>query len=116
MRWLFLTSLAPIRRGDVDDRVLPEAILPLLEALAASEDVRPILHRRFDMPRWLASHGITSASISEPAKTVGEPCLQPLFMVRQPGCLMAQIWMQGIPQWRKVPCFLAVARLPEPQN
>ena len=72
-RRFFLTLSFVSFRGDVDDRVLPEAILPLLEALAASEDVRPILHRRFDMPRWLASHGITSASVSEPAKTVGEP-------------------------------------------
>lgn len=55
-------------RGDVDDRVLPEAILPLLEQLAASEDVRPLLHRRFDMPRWLASHGITTVSVSQPPK------------------------------------------------
>lgn len=55
-------------RGDVDDRVLPEAILPLLEQLAVCKDVRPILHRRFDMPRWLASHGISSAS---PAKSAG---------------------------------------------
>ena len=43
------------RRGDVDDRVLCEAILPLLQALAGVPDVRPVLHRRFDMPRWFMS-------------------------------------------------------------
>ena len=42
-------------RGDVDDRVLTEAILPLLQALSTSADVRPVLHRRFDMPRWFMS-------------------------------------------------------------
>ncbi len=42
-------------RGDVDDRVLMEAILPLLQALASSPDVRPVLHRRFDMRRWFIS-------------------------------------------------------------
>ena len=42
-------------RGDVDDRVLMEAILPLLQALATSPDVRPVLHRRFDMRRWFIS-------------------------------------------------------------
>ena len=42
-------------RGDVDDRVLMEAILPLLQGLASSADVRPVLHRRFDMRRWFLS-------------------------------------------------------------
>ena len=42
-------------RGDVDDRVLMEAILPLLQGLASSPDVRPVLHRRFDMRRWFFS-------------------------------------------------------------
>ena len=39
----------------MDDRVLMEAILPLLQALATSQDVRPVLHRRFDMRRWFLS-------------------------------------------------------------
>ena len=39
----------------MDDRVLMEAILPLLQALATSPDVRPVLHRRFDMRRWFIS-------------------------------------------------------------
>lgn len=46
-------------RGDVDDRVLLEAMLPLLETLAASTDVRPLLHSRFDMQRWFASQVCT---------------------------------------------------------
>ena len=52
-------------RGDVDDRVLMEAILPLLQGLASSPDVRPVLHRRFDMRRWFLSqvscHPLASA-------------------------------------------------------
>ena len=36
-------------RGDVDDRMLPEAMLPLLEALAQQHDVRPTLRKRFNM-------------------------------------------------------------------
>lgn len=39
----------------MDDRVLMEAILPLLQALSTTVDVRPVLHRRFDMPRWFLS-------------------------------------------------------------
>ncbi len=51
-----LTGDAVVRcRGDVDDRVLMEAILPLLQGLASSPDVRPVLHRRFDMRRWFLS-------------------------------------------------------------
>ena len=48
-------------RGDVDDRVLMEAILPLLQGLASSADVRPVLHRRFDMRRWFLSQVRTKA-------------------------------------------------------
>ena len=45
----------------MDDRVLVEAILPLLATLAAAPDVRPVLHRRFDMPRWFAGQGVSAA-------------------------------------------------------
>ena len=38
-------------RGDVDDRMLTEAILPLLESLSDMKDVRPALHKRFGMPQ-----------------------------------------------------------------
>ena len=38
-------------RGDVDDRMLSEAMLPLLESLAELVDVRPALHKRFGMPQ-----------------------------------------------------------------
>jgi 2,3-diketo-5-methylthio-1-phosphopentane phosphatase len=65
-------------RGDIDDRVLPEAILPLLDQLAAVDDVRPVLHRRFDMPRWLASHGLT---LSRAAKTAASPVKRRLRLV-----------------------------------
>ena len=52
--------LSTCRRGDVDDRVLCEAMLPLLQALASAPDVRPVLHRRFDMPRWFMSQARAS--------------------------------------------------------
>ena len=54
-----------LRRGDVDDRVLTEAILPLLQALSATADVRPVLHRRFDMPRWFLSQVRAHPSASQ---------------------------------------------------
>lgn len=38
-------------RGDVDDRVLGEAVLPLLQGLSALEDVRPRLLKRYNMER-----------------------------------------------------------------
>ncbi len=39
-------------RGDSDDRLLGEAVLPLLQSLAAVPDVRPKLNARFNMPHW----------------------------------------------------------------
>lgn len=39
-------------RGDSDDRLLGEAVLPLLQSLAAVSDVRPKLNARFNMPHW----------------------------------------------------------------
>jgi hypothetical protein len=44
-------------RGDPDDRLLGEAVLPLLRTLAAAPDVRPLLERRFDMGSWFLRHG-----------------------------------------------------------
>lgn len=55
MQVLGLADNYALDRGDVDDRVLLEAMLPLLETLALATDVRPILHTRFDMQRWFAS-------------------------------------------------------------
>ena len=60
-------------RGDEDDRVLPEAILPLLQQLAGCEDVRPVLHRRFNMPHWMLSHGITTVAKRADAKPPKSP-------------------------------------------
>ena len=42
-------------RGDVDDRVLTEALLPVLESLNEELDVRPSLQRRFNMQRWFSA-------------------------------------------------------------
>ena len=42
-------------RGDVDDRVLTEALLPVLETLNEEADVRPSLQKRFNMQRWFTA-------------------------------------------------------------
>lgn len=44
-------SWSVTHRGDVDDRMLTEAILPLLESLSDMRDVRPALRKRFGMPQ-----------------------------------------------------------------
>ncbi|PSC70630.1 CTD small phosphatase [Micractinium conductrix] len=45
-------------RGDADDRMLPEAVAPLLEQLHGSADVSAPLARRFDMQKWFAAQGL----------------------------------------------------------
>jgi hypothetical protein len=45
-------------RGDVDDRMLPEAVAPLLESLAGCGDVAAPLARRFNMHKWFAAQGL----------------------------------------------------------
>ncbi|KAG1661655.1 hypothetical protein FOA52_007536 [Chlamydomonas sp. UWO 241] len=44
-------------RGDPDDRLLMEAVLPLLQMLDSEPDVRGTLQRRFDMATWFKRHG-----------------------------------------------------------
>ncbi|CAG9463532.1 unnamed protein product [Pedinophyceae sp. YPF-701] len=44
-------------KGDPDDRLLNEAILPLLLNLSQQQDVRPALRRRFQMDRWFLRNG-----------------------------------------------------------
>ncbi|KAK9844379.1 hypothetical protein WJX74_001674 [Apatococcus lobatus] len=51
-------------RGDIDDRVLTEAMLPVLHRLADVKDVRPLLRHRFNMPKWFAAQGILTAAPS----------------------------------------------------
>ncbi|KAL0039408.1 hypothetical protein WJX79_007128 [Trebouxia sp. C0005] len=55
-------------RGDVDDRMLTEAMLPLLESLADAQDVRPALHKRFGMPQWFRAQGVPVKLIRHTAK------------------------------------------------
>ncbi|KAL0044617.1 hypothetical protein WJX82_002935 [Trebouxia sp. C0006] len=55
-------------RGDVDDRMLTEAMLPLLESLADAQDVRPALHKRFGMPQWFRAQGVP-VKLMRPAST-----------------------------------------------
>ncbi len=40
-----------MRRGDVDDQLLSEAVAPLIESLVGVADVRAALSRRFNMTR-----------------------------------------------------------------
>lgn len=49
-------------RGDIDDRMLEEAIGPLLEALVHEQDVTRALARRFNMKRWFAAQGLPAYS------------------------------------------------------
>jgi Dullard-like phosphatase family protein len=44
-------------RGDPDDRLLLEAVLPLLQSLEKEPDVRTVLSRRFDMASWFRRNG-----------------------------------------------------------
>lgn len=45
-------------RGDCDDRMLPEAVAPLLESLHGSMDVAAPLARRFNMQKWFQAQGL----------------------------------------------------------
>ncbi|KAK9868326.1 hypothetical protein WJX84_003439 [Apatococcus fuscideae] len=57
-------------RGDVDDRVLTEAMLPVLHRLADVKDVRPLLRHRFNMPRWFTAQGILPALPTQTSQKV----------------------------------------------
>ncbi|KAJ9513226.1 hypothetical protein QJQ45_029513 [Haematococcus lacustris] len=54
-------------RGDPDDRLLMEAVLPLLQVLATEPDIKPVLHRRFDMRNWFKRHGFPVDAIEKAA-------------------------------------------------
>lgn len=59
-------------RGDIDDRMLPEAVAPLLESLhLAGCDVATPLGRRFNMTKWFHAQGL-----SPPLPTVISAALQ----------------------------------------
>ncbi|KAK9814688.1 hypothetical protein WJX72_009831 [[Myrmecia] bisecta] len=49
----------------MDDHVLVEAILPLLQSLSAARDVRPVLRKRFNMPKWFTAQGVPVVGYSE---------------------------------------------------
>ena len=64
-------------RGDSDDRLLGEAVLPLLESLAEAEDVRPRLRARFNMPHWFRAQGVSlldTRSLGPQPSTLGAHC------------------------------------------
>ena len=74
-------------KGDVDDRMLTEAVAPLLESLAndAVTDVSRHLARRFNMRRWFAAQGLrppthprfssySSSVVGANAAPAGKPC------------------------------------------
>jgi RNA polymerase II subunit A small phosphatase-like protein len=46
------------RMQDLDDRMLTEAVSPLLEALSNETDVSKHLSRRFNMRKWFAAQGL----------------------------------------------------------
>lgn len=45
-------------RGDIDDRLLPEAVEPLLFCLIKESNVPLALRRRFNMKKWFSSQGL----------------------------------------------------------
>lgn len=45
-------------RCDPDDRILLEAVVPMLETLSAVPDIRPVLCSKFNMPRWFVLQGL----------------------------------------------------------
>lgn len=54
-------------RGDPDDRILTEAVAPLLESLANVVDVSQPLARRFNMRRWFHAQGLQTGPIGSKA-------------------------------------------------
>jgi len=50
-------------RGDVDDRLLPEAVEPLLFSLIKEKNVPKALRRRFNMHNWFESQGISNEAV-----------------------------------------------------
>ncbi|KXZ54403.1 hypothetical protein GPECTOR_5g59 [Gonium pectorale] len=55
-------------RGDPDDRLLMEAVLPLMQVLSKEEDVRTVLQRRFDMTTWFRRNSFPIDAIVEAAR------------------------------------------------
>lgn len=54
-------------RGDPDDQLLSEAVLPMLQTLAREGDVRPFLRKRFEMLGWFKKHGLPAEKLAEQA-------------------------------------------------
>lgn len=55
-------------RGDPDDRLLLEAVLPLMQVLAKEGDVRHTLQRRFDMTTWFRRNNFPITDIMTAAR------------------------------------------------
>jgi len=77
-------------RGDPDDRLLLEAVLPLLQALAVEEDVQPVLHRRFGMGSWFKRHGFAVEYITSAALKAAE-VERELNMLKPKGLVSAKM-------------------------
>uniref|UniRef100_A0A7S3VQV7 FCP1 homology domain-containing protein n=1 Tax=Dunaliella tertiolecta TaxID=3047 RepID=A0A7S3VQV7_DUNTE len=60
-------------RGGADDRLLMEAVLPLLQDLSKTTDVQPTLRKRFGMTPWFKRRGL------------------PIEQIKQRSALMAQL-------------------------
>jgi len=60
-------------RGDIDDRLLPEAVEPLLFSLIKESNVPMALRRRFNMKKWFLSQGLDFESEAEEKKAVAKP-------------------------------------------
>lgn len=56
-------------RGDMDDRLLPEAVEPLLFSLIKEKNVPMALRRRFNMRSWFETQGIVDEAVDAKTKT-----------------------------------------------
>ncbi|KAG2422865.1 hypothetical protein HXX76_015697 [Chlamydomonas incerta] len=74
-------------RGDPDDRLLLEAVLPLMQVLAKEGDVRHTLQRRFDMTTWFRRNNFPITDIMAAAREAArrEQALHLGALLRGPG-------------------------------
>jgi RNA polymerase II subunit A small phosphatase-like protein len=71
-------------KGDIDDRMLTEAVGPLLEALANENDVAKHLSRRFNMRKWFTAQGLGRELAVPSAAALAQKSAAAALMPRAP--------------------------------
>ena len=64
-------------RGNPDDRILLEAVVPVIEALVEQSDVTQVLARQFSMQKWFISQGIRAEEEERMPRQKSSPVLSP---------------------------------------